>query len=434
MSARSLLQWLQRIEALHPSDIELGLERVRNVYASFPAADIPPVITVAGTNGKGSTVECLTRCALASNRRVGTYTSPHLVRFNERMCINGAPASDADIVAAFETVEQARANIELTYFEFTTLAALALFRSVELDLWVLEVGLGGRLDAINIVDANVAVITAIGLDHQDWLGDDREVIGFEKAGIMRPGCVCVCSDPNPPASIEAHASDIGAQVLQLGRDYTYTPTEAAWNFEASTAVHQATAAAGNDIDSGGLNRQALPQPVGAVLDNLAGALAALSVSGLLPDDSQLRQVFTDWSFRGRLQRLDLDAVWWLDVAHNLESADLLARTLAKSMEQDSLTECIAVIGMLADKPVDQVIECLSPLVTHWLIVGLDSERALPPEDLAKKVQRVSPAKVEVLQSVAAGMAVARARAKRNDCVVVTGSFHTVGPALAWLSI
>lgn len=230
LTTRSLTEWLQRIEALHPAEIELGLDRVGRVYRGLPEAVTPRVISVAGTNGKGSTVECITRCARQQRLRTGTYTSPHLVRFNERMCINGEPADDRQIVTALEQVEQARGDIPLTYFEFTTLAALALFRAEALDLWVLEVGLGGRLDAVNVVDADVAVITQIGLDHQDWLGDTRELIGAEKAGIMRSGALAVCSDPNPPDSIAAKARACGATLWQLGREFTFRSADDGWDF------------------------------------------------------------------------------------------------------------------------------------------------------------------------------------------------------------
>ena len=369
MSRRTLSQWLQRIEALHPSEIELGLERVSEVYASLPDTNVPRVITVAGTNGKGSTVECLTRCSTALGLAVGTYTSPHLVHFNERMCLNGKPASEAQIVCAFEAVERARGAVALTYFEFTTLAALALFRSQDLDLWVLEVGLGGRLDAVNIIDADVTVVTSIGLDHQDWLGDDREVIGREKACVMRTDRTAVCSDPNPPASIHDYATQIGARVLQLGRDYSYTFTEALWSYTLRTPAGPVRAALDAAIDIDSVTRHDLPRPVGAVLDNLAGALTALAALDLLPSSQQLADVLSHWSLRGRLQRLELGATWWLDVAHNTESAALLATTLAGSMSREGLTECYVVLGMLADKPVDDVILALSPLVTHWLVVG-----------------------------------------------------------------
>ncbi len=420
MASRTLAQWLQRIEALHPSEIELGLERAARVYSRLSSGTEPPVITVAGTNGKGSTVECLTRCALASGLSVGTYTSPHLVRFNERMCLNGEYASDAQIVAAFERVEAARDNVALTYFEFTTLAALALFREAQLDLWVLEVGLGGRLDAVNIIDAHVCVITAIGLDHQDWLGNDRDVIGREKAGIMRAGAAAICSDPNPPHTVAEHAHALGASLCQLGQDYTFDCDDEVWEFRLKSTSHS-------------ISLSNLPRPRGAVLDNMAGALAALAVADLLPDEQQLKDVFSNWSLRGRLQRIELEVPWWLDVAHNTESAELLANTLLEANEREHREECFVVIGMLGDKPVDDVVEAMARVATQWLVVGLDSPRALNPAELVKKVQQASTARVEVLQSVAAGLAVAKARANVHDCIVVTGSFHTVGPALAWLN-
>ncbi|MFK8030795.1 MAG: folylpolyglutamate synthase/dihydrofolate synthase family protein [Gammaproteobacteria bacterium] len=441
MKTRTLPDWLQRIEALHPSEIELGLERAAQVYAALPEAEIPTVISVAGTNGKGSTVECLTRCAVASGLRVGTYTSPHLVRFNERMCLNGEPADNQKIVAAFETVEKARGDIPLTYFEYTTLASLALFRAEALDFWVLEVGLGGRLDAVNIIDADVAIITSIGLDHQDWLGDNLEDIGREKAGIMRSGAFTVCSDPNPPESIGEQAKATGTRLLQLGRDFRYETDDQNWDYHLNLGVEDESTAgqlpAGQVVGAAadhsvGEIRESMVLPVGAVLANMTGALTAMAMLKTLPTDQVLNAVFSSWSFRGRLQRLELDVPWWLDVAHNAESAALLAATLERSMRQESLRECYVVIGMLGDKPVDDVIKSLAPLASQWLIVGLDSPRALTVDELAEKVKQVSASPVEQYQSVAAGLAIARARAQAGSCIVVTGSFHTVGPALAWL--
>ena len=410
-----LKSWLQRIEQLHPENIELSLERVASVYTQLECAgNSATVVTVAGTNGKGTTVECLAKCLQAQGLNVGAYTSPHLIRFNERICINGKQVDDEQIVAAFERVDATRGDTELTYFEFTTLAALEVFTSTALDVWLLEVGMGGRLDAVNVVESEVAIVTSIGLDHQSWLGDTRELVGFEKAGIMRADKQVFCSDPQPPLSVANHAHAIGARFSQLGRHFSYTKSAGLWNWQGLQA-----------------QRKELQLPRGAILDNLAGALAALEYLDALPSVGQLNEIFNNWSFAGRQQRIEGDVGWWLDVAHNAESARQLGLAISHDPPQG---QCLCIVGMLDDKPVDALIGALKSHISHWFLVRLDSHRALDPAKLAETLEKINISEYQVLNSVAAGCALARAQACAGDRIVVTGSFHSVGPALAWLGL
>ncbi|NNF16870.1 MAG: bifunctional folylpolyglutamate synthase/dihydrofolate synthase, partial [Gammaproteobacteria bacterium] len=312
----SLESWLAYIEELHPENIELGLERVAQVHARLPsAASTAKVLTVAGTNGKGSTVECLLQCLLTQGVTVAAYTSPHLRQFNERIRINGRTATDAAIVAAFAAVEAQRDGIELTYFEFATLVAFEVFHTQQVDVWILEVGMGGRLDAVNIIDADIAIITSIGIDHCAWLGDTREEIAREKAGIMRIDAPVICADPDPPAAISECAVSAGSKLIQLGMDYHYSTGAEHWLWEGQWEA-----------------RAGLTLPGHAHLDNLAGALAALELLGWLPDVTTLNRVFDNWKLSGRLQVVPGAVEWWLDVAHNEGSVRALVRALTHNPE------------------------------------------------------------------------------------------------------
>ena len=290
-----LAAWLARLESLHPSAIELGLERVAAVaqrMALLPVA--ARVVTVAGTNGKGSTIAVLDAILRSGGVRTGCYTSPHLQRYNERVRIDGTEATDRQLVDAFQAVEWARDGTSLTYFEFGTLAALKLFQDAGVDCLLLEVGLGGRLDAVNIVDADLAVITSIALDHQDWLGDTREQIALEKAGILRPGCTAVCADPDPPASLLRQFAQLGCELHLLGREFEPLP------------------------DSGGLRG-----------DNVAAALTSAALLGIDVEALDLQRLLQQLGLEGRVQRARVGGVTvWLDVAHNPAAAANLADAAA----------------------------------------------------------------------------------------------------------
>jgi dihydrofolate synthase/folylpolyglutamate synthase len=406
----SLEDWLRWQENLHPQAIVLGLERVAAVAGrlGLPAAG-PVTFTVAGTNGKGSTCALLTGICQAAGHRVGTYTSPHLLRYNERIAIGGEPVSDADLTGAFAAVERARQDILLTYFEFGTLAALWLFREARVDVQVLEVGLGGRLDAVNLVDADCAVITSIGLDHVEFLGRDRELIGAEKAGVLRAGRPAVCSDPDPPASIARRAAALGASLWQLGRDFRVQRAADAWNWLGPAVRYKK------------LPPPALPGA--AQLDNAAGVVAALErLRPRLPvSETAIRAGLARLRLQGRFERR---AGIVMDVAHNVEAARVLADNLRSLAPAPGPRGCRFVMGMLSDKPVEGFAQVLAPLAAKFHAGGLPPPRGLAGEQLA---QRLSSAGVptQAHPTVAAAFAAARAEARPGETVVACGSFLTV---------
>ena len=404
-----LADWLRWQEALHPQPIALGLERVAAVAArlGLPAAG-PLTFTIAGTNGKGSTAALLTEILLAAGQRVGTYTSPHLLRYNERVAVNGEAAPDAVLGGAFAAVEQARHGVPLTYFEFGTLAALWLFREAAVAVQVLEVGLGGRLDAVNLVDADCALITSIGLDHLEYLGADRERIGREKAGILRAGRPAVCSDADPPRAIGAEAAALGAPLWQLGRDFHVQRAADAWNWHGP-----------------GCHYKKLPPPAlaGAMqFDNAAGAIAALErVRGRLEvPQAALRAGLARLCLPGRFERRGGVV---LDVAHNVEAA----RVLADNLRSIAPGGFIFVMGMLSDKPVEGFAEALAPLAAKFHVAALPPPRGLPAEQLAARLAGCG-VPVEPHDSVAAALAAARREAGTRGTVVACGSFLTVAAA------
>jgi len=422
---RTLDDWLGYIERQHPRQVDMGLERVREVARSLgldrPA---PRVITVAGTNGKGSTVAFLEAIARADGRRVGTYTSPHLLRFNERVRIDGTDASDEKLVAAFEAVEAARGAVSLTYFEYATLAALWLLERAQLDLGILEVGLGGRLDATNIVDADVAVITTVDLDHQDYLGDDREAIGREKAGIARGWKPLVIGDDDPPSSVLRHAYAIGASAVRIGCDFF---------FDAALAeAHGATWRwweVGYEI--------ALPMPQLAApvqLRNAAIAIAALrALEGVPPSDAAIREGVAEAHAPARLQPFERDGVRVVvDVGHNPQAAGAIAAWL-RSRPVGGRT--LAVFAALADKDVAGVVAPMAGLVGEWHLAGLEDAgpRGGDAAALVERLHGTAAAAGTAHRNVAEALAAARAAAQPGDRIVVFGSFHTAASAMRVLA-
>ncbi len=412
--------WLQGQGGLNPRDIELGLERVRRVWERLGSpAPAPVIITVGGTNGKGSAVALGEAILLAAGYRVGCYTSPHLQRYAERVRIGGAPVADAELLTALQDTAAARAGTPLTYFELGTLAALRLFARAELDVVILEVGLGGRLDAVNLVDADVALVMTVALDHQDWLGPDRMAIGREKAGIYRSGRPAVCGDPDPPESLLAYARDLGADLLLPGRDFAAVVTGQYWTWRGR-----------------GVERKALPLPVlrGAhQLRNAAAVLAALqALAEVLPvDQHAVRSGLLTARPPGRFEvRRVGDATWVLDVAHNPEAAQALRDNLAA---QAVAGRTSAVLGMLRDKDVSGVVAALCDQVDDWHLVGLDDPRGLSAAALEARVRAAAPA-AQTATHAALGDALARLRAGAGstDRVVICGSFLTVGGAMDWL--
>ncbi len=408
--ARTLAQWLAWQERLHPAGIELGLRRVRTVLERL-GLQRPPfqVVTVAGTNGKGSTVAYMEQALAAAGVAVGAYTSPHLHRYNERIRVRGREATDAELCAAFERVEAARGDTPLTYFEFGTLAALVHFAAAGVQLALLEVGLGGRLDAVNAVDPQLTVITPIDLDHQDWLGPDREAIGAEKAGILRPGVPLVLGDRRPPASVLARAAALEVPLWRLGRDFQMTRAGQGWRWQGP---------------GGPVSVPALGLPGAHQGDNAATAAMALQL--LAERHPRLLEVWpgalAETRLPGRQERLPGAPEWLLDVGHNAHAARALAATLAAEPRPT-----VAVVGMLADK--DHA-AFLAPLRPHLAGLHLASLADLPRGATAEALARAGGGG-RCHGTVPAAVAAALAELPPQGRLLVAGSFHTVARALAW---
>jgi len=423
MLPTNLPDWLALLESRHAeTHIDMGLDRVRAVKERLNLAFACPVIMVAGTNGKGSTCAMLEAMLLQSGYRTGLYIKPHFLDFNERARINGEMASDEALVSSFDVVETARGDIDLTYFEFTTLAIMQLLSTSEIDVAILEVGLGGRLDAVNVIDADVSIVTSIDIDHKDYLGDTREEIGFEKAGIFRPGRPAICSDPQPPQSLIKHAEEIGADLWLLGRDFNYQGDKQQWAF-AGRAQRR--------------NSLAYPALRGAnQLLNAAAALAALEALRLrLPVGAQeVRAGLALVELPGRFQVLAGRPTTVLDVAHNPHAAAALAQNLA-NMGYHRFT--YAVFGIMQDKDIDAVIAHMAPYVDHWCVAALPSPRSADPDQLAariaaKKPEGARPDEFSVTTFADPGTAFedAASRAGQDDRIVVFGSFYTVAGVMA----
>jgi len=421
---RTLADWLEFIERQHPKSIALGLERVRDVATRMglgrPARK---VITVAGTNGKGSTVAFIEAIARANGWRVGAYTSPHLLRYNERVRVDGNDATDDALVAGFEAVEAERGDIPLTYFEYGTLCALWLFGRAQLDLAVLEVGLGGRLDATNLVDPDVAVVTTVDLDHQDWLGDDREAIGLEKAGIARAWKPLVLGDDDPPASVLRHAYAIGASAIRAGCDFFFEPLPPVAGQSPQWRWREVGWAAT-------LPMPALAAPV--QLRNAATAIAALRALDRPVSREAIARGVADAQVAGRLQRFERDGVEVLvDVGHNPQAATALAAWLAQA---PSTGRTHAVFAALSDKDVVGVVAALAPSIDRWCVAGLEEAgpRGQPVAAFAARLTGTAAAGADRFDTVAMALQAALDRAGAGDRILVFGSFHTAGVALAML--
>lgn len=421
MQERTLEDWLAWMEAHHPRQIDLGLERVAAVAANL-TLDLSgsAVITVGGTNGKGSCVAFLEAILLAQGYRVGTYTSPHLMRYNERVHIGAAPVSDAQLCTAFSAVEAALQGISLTYFEFGTLAALWLLQRAALDVIVLEVGLGGRLDAVNIIDTDVAVLNTIDLDHQDWLGSDRETIGYEKAGIFRTARPAICADPQPPLSVAGYAQQIGALWYPVGAAFQFNTLESSWNWSSSGLPRNA-------------EYVALPLP-SLPLPSAAAALAALhSLPLRLPltiTPEAIRNGLRAATLAGRFQQLQWNGVEIiLDVAHNPQAA----RWLARRLQQASPRYTRAVLAIMVDKDVAGVVAAVQPQIDHWYIGDLTGNaRALGAAELAAYIRLHNTAPLTIEANLAQAFSAALQQAQPGERIVVFGSFFTVAAALAQL--
>jgi dihydrofolate synthase/folylpolyglutamate synthase len=411
--AAQLLSWLEYIGAVHPQSIAMGLERVSEVRRAMGLVPRFPIITVGGTNGKGSTCAMLEAMLSAAGHRVGCYTSPHLLRFNERIRVGRQSVSDGEIVAALEYVEASRRAIPLTYFEFTTLAAVKTFVDRGVDVAILEVGLGGRLDAVNIFDADCAVITGISIDHVDYLGDTREAIGYEKAGIFRTGRPAICADPDPPQSILHGARVIGAHLMRLGDAFHFGAMPGQWNFSG-----------------GDETIRDLPYPVlrGTFqVRNATAAIAALRTLGNLRFPVTREHIIAglrEARLPGRFQVLRESPTVVVDVAHNPEAAMSLAENLSTS---GSFDRTLAVFAMLGDKDVAGVIDAVHRYIDCWLIADIRENRGAPADRLRDGVPDASIVSFEgPIQAYLEAMA----RAHAGDRIVVFGSFYTVAAVLA----
>ncbi|MDY0308223.1 MAG: bifunctional tetrahydrofolate synthase/dihydrofolate synthase [Castellaniella sp.] len=448
----ALADWLAYLETLHPKAIDLGLDRIRAVAQRLALSLDCTKITVAGTNGKGSTCAMLESMLLAAGYKVGKYTSPHLLRFNERIRVNGEDASDEAIVAQFERIQSVLGQTTLTYFEMSTLAALLLFQASQLDVVVLEVGLGGRLDAVNLIDTDCAILTSVDLDHMQYLGDTREAIGLEKAHVFRAGKPAICADPVPPQSVIDHAAAIGADLWRVGVDFNYSGDRQQWAYGGRTQ-----------------RRNALGYPALRGANQLLNASAALAALEALRDhlvvtQQDVRQGLLHVSLPGRMQILPGLPATILDVGHNPHAISALGQNL-DSMGHYPHT--YAVVGMLNDKDIEATLSRLAQRVDRWLCATLSGPRGTSAQELAAIVRRISGSRtppdsfiahsqeitrpttahkpgvrpaprpaiaardvqVSTFDSPEQAFAEARRLAGDNDRILVFGSFATVGPVL-----
>ena len=449
MRFNHLDDWLSWQESLNPAEIDLGLDRIAEVLAraGLSSSFNCPLITVAGTNGKGSVVAMLEAMAISAGLKVCSYTSPHLFRYNERIKINAQPVDDAVLCAAFERIDQARGSCQLTYFEFGTLAAIDLFFKQQPDLVILEVGLGGRLDAVNIMDSDVCVLTSVAIDHVDWLGDDRESIGYEKAGVFRRDRPVICGERDVPDSVVRHAEKLHCELIQAGCDYevTINHPETSWDLKSCYA----------DLSG-------LPQPCltgGFQYLNAATAILALqalqekkllpSLQSEKPFTAVITKALKQIKLSGRFQKIHTKPLVYVDVAHNLQAAQALASQLKSSSVDNAngQSRTWAIVAMLSDKDVKGVIESVSAEIDHWCFAGLEntsrglSVRALIenlPDAFIKATKQENQCKIladTVLSAESVKQACERvlSKASENDRVIIFGSFYTVAEAMQYFS-
>lgn len=413
-----LAQWLAWQEQLHFTDIDPGLERVGIVWQRMGGNSRLPfkVVTVAGTNGKGSSVAITASILQAAGYSTATYTSPHLLRYNERICIDGTPCDDAEICHAFQRIDEARGEISLTYFEFATLAAADIFCRHNVDVAVLEVGMGGRLDAVNLFDTDVALITPIGLDHTAWLGDNREQIGREKAGIMRSGKPVVCSEASPPNSVIDYAASIQAPLYQRDKDFRYQECENTWQWQSQD-----------------LNLIDLPLPALSGRYQLQNSAAVIQVcqllqqQGLSISEQAIRAGLQTVRLAGRFQVIPGTVSRILDVTHNEQGAENLRALL---LETPFHGNTYAVLAMLKDKDCKAVATSLRDIIDHWFVAGLDGQRGMSGEELAQNLAALLPTdNLDAHTTVEDAYKTAMNTAKAGDRILIFGSFHTVEAAM-----
>lgn len=414
--ADTLDAWLAHLEQLHPSAIDMGLERVARVRDRMQLQPAFPVIIIGGTNGKGSTCAMLSAAYRAAGYKVGTYTSPHLLHYNERVAINLVPASDPAIVASLRAVEQARAGESLTYFEFGTLAAMHQFIQAGVDVAVLEVGLGGRLDAVNVFEPDVAAVVSVDIDHQAFLGDNREAIGREKAGIFRPGKPAFCADSQPPQALLDHAAQIKADLQLIGRDFGYTNETTQWRWRGRQG-----------------QKPGLPFPALRGAYQLANASLVIAILDALHDRvpvgvGDIKRGLVEVELAGRYQVLPGRPSIVLDVAHNPHAAAALAQNL---LNQGFFPTTHAVFAALADKDIAGVIGLLKERIDVWHVVDLDVPRAASAQQIAELIAACgSSARIHIYPTVADAFKAARSVAGENDRIAAFGCFKVVADMLA----
>ena len=410
-----LASWLTYIEALHPKSIEMGLARVKKVFDQLHIQLKCPVITVGGTNGKGSTCAILERIYTEAGYRVACYSSPHFIQFNERIRINLQNADDATIVAAFQAIESARIDTQLTYFEFSTLAAFWIFSKQNIDVAILEIGLGGRLDAVNVIESNCAIVTSIDLDHMDYLGATREKIGFEKAGIYRANIPAICGDTHPPKTLSDYAAHIQADYLPINQAFQVEIKQDTWNYVFDQATFKA-----------------LPKPAlkGAFqIENAACVLTAITkLQTLLPvSEEAIHQGLLNVRLLGRFQQIKQQPSVLVDVAHNPHAAFSLAHNLASSVVSG---KTIAVFAMLADKDINGVILAVGAQIDAWYIATIATMRGANAQILQQAIKENYPTKpVYLHESIVQAYESACLQAGENDRIIAFGSFYTVAAVL-----
>lgn len=424
MTQRTLAQWLTHLETAHSNGlIDMGLDRVAQVKSTMQLQPTCPVIVVAGTNGKGSICAFLSQIYTQAGYRVGTLTSPHLLRFNERITLNAKPVDDTQIIQSFEKIEQARGDISLTYFEFNTLAAVDIFIQNQVDVMILEVGLGGRLDAVNVFDADCAIVSSVDLDHQAFLGDTVEQVAFEKAGVFRAGKPAICGQNPPPSSLKQHAEQIGAELLLFKQDFDYQKLDQQqWSFSFSGQL------------SGSLktrNRHALPIPAlrgHYQLNNASCALAAIEcLHERVPVDvGAIKRGLLLAENKGRFQVLAGRPMRVLDVGHNPHAARALRHNL---IALPFAQRRIAVFSMLSDKDMDSVIEIVKDQFDEWWIAPLNMPRGRSVENIQAALQAHQIESIRSFENIAAAYTAALSAATENDRIIVFGSFHTVAEAM-----
>ena len=422
--AKTATEWLAYIEALHPKVIAMGLDRVKKVLEKLQLNPSFPIITVAGTNGKGSVCAMLSQIYVQAGYRIGTYTSPHIHRYNERVSVNLQHISDEDLCAAFVAVEAARGDIALTYFEMGTLAAMWHFCRQKLDVVILEIGLGGRLDAVNAFEPTCSIVTTIDLDHKEFLGDTRELIGLEKAGVFRANKLAICGDENPPNSLVEYAKEIGANLQLIQRDFKVKKTAEGWQYSA------------------GNTKLALPLPglIGDFQLNNAACVvhAVLHLNNILPiaarelkDDAlqaNIHAALRAVHLIGRFQYIQANPQIIADVAHNPHAATSLAKNLESSA---CIGKTLAVFGMLADKDIAGVIDAIQAEIDIWYLADIHTVRGAKAQELQHNLLKANNEKpVKLFTNVAAALAAACIEANKNDRIIVFGSFYTVADVVA----